>query len=251
MTDLWNASYGGDVARVRELLEAGAEPDAIKDHDGRTGLFWAGERGHSHVVAELLRAGADPNNIDDNGGTALHEAVRRSNNIQADGVISLLIEAGANLEIKDNNGYTPLMRANEYGNQHVVSHLVEEGAKVNNQTNGSGFTALHLAAERGYSSIPWIPMSLLKGGADVNIKDNAGKTALHFAAKKGHMEIVSLLINAGADLNISLDAPMQADRMFNKQNISSVLYFLTKQFDDVDKWYNFDQYQEKKSCFGI
>ena len=143
------------------------------------------------------------------------------------------------------------MRANEYGNRHVVSRLVREGAEVNHQTRGSGFTALHLAAERGYSSIPWIPTSLLRGGADLDIKDKAGKTALHYAAEKGNMEIVSLLIKAGADLDISLNAPLHVDRMFKKENISSVLDFLTKQFDDVDKWYNFDQYQEKKKSFGI
>ena len=58
--ELYEVSEAGDYRRVKELLEAGANPDKYKDHNGRTALHWAAENGHKGVVISLLESGADP-----------------------------------------------------------------------------------------------------------------------------------------------------------------------------------------------
>ncbi|KAI9853716.1 MAG: hypothetical protein M1813_001832 [Trichoglossum hirsutum] len=67
--------------------------------------------------------------------------------------------------------------------------LLEKGADLNVKTY-DGRTALHLAAEKGHETV--VQLLLEKGGA-VNAKTYDGQTALHLAAEKGHETVVQLL----------------------------------------------------------
>ena len=99
------------------------------------------------------------------------------------------------------NMYTMLLSAASDGNVELVKQLVKNGANVNIQ-NREGATPLHMAASGGQVEI--LPNAgaiveiLLKAGADVNIQDTDGDTPLHYAAYKGHTEAVEALLNAGA-----------------------------------------------------
>jgi len=88
----------------------------------------------------------------------------------------------------------PLIEAN---NLRDVKRLIEAGADVNAKDE-QGKTPLSLAASRGFLS--FIPI-LRDAGADVNTKDNAGMTPLHWAAYLGHIEVVHFLLSFGADIN--------------------------------------------------
>jgi hypothetical protein len=90
-----------------------------------------------------------------------------------------------------------LMTAALLGHTEIVQLFLEKGADVNAKDN-DGWTALMIAAEKGHSEIVQL---LLEKGADVNAKDNDGVTALMFAAANGHTEIVQLLLEKGADVN--------------------------------------------------
>ena len=87
-----------------------------------------------------------------------------------------------------------LWEASAKGHTDTVKALLEQGADVNAKDN-DGFTALMFAARDGQTDT--VP-ALLAKGADVNAKDNDGRTALMRAKKKGHKEIVQLLKKAGA-----------------------------------------------------
>lgn len=105
------------------------------------------------------------------------------------------IARGADVNAKDQDGWTALISTSHYGHKELVEFLLAKGADVNIKAN-NGATALSLASREGYKEIVEL---LLAKGADINIKANDGATALMGASENGHKEIVELLIRAGAD----------------------------------------------------
>lgn len=103
---LWEAARQNDVALARELLEAGAQPDAAF-RDGATALLYAAQRGHAEVVDLLLRHGADPDaRAIMNQVTASHFAIRHP------AVLRLLVRHGADVNVHDlQTGLTPVALA--------------------------------------------------------------------------------------------------------------------------------------------
>ena len=117
-----------------------------------------------------------------------------------------LINAGADVNAKDNDDETALMWAAESGHAEAVKILINTGANVNAKNN-DGYTALMLAAINGNAETIKI---LLNAGADVNAKNNNGGTALILAAYRGHAEAITTLLNAGADVNAKTDGGTRA-----------------------------------------
>ncbi|KDQ17289.1 hypothetical protein BOTBODRAFT_105880 [Botryobasidium botryosum FD-172 SS1] len=119
-------------------------------------------------------------------------------------IMRLLLDAGAELEAKDNNGDTPLSLANENGrvSSSAIRALVEAGAELGAQ-NAYGNTPLLLSAMQG--SAPTVRLLLLVG-ADPRSRSPNRSTPLHFAfALMGHPEgpaaISALLATVGMDIN--------------------------------------------------
>ena len=120
------------------------------------------------------------------GRTPLHIAAEKGNI----DVAMFFVENGANVNVADANGNTPLVFIiNKTGNPKVIRRLLEKGASVNAQ-NRTGETALMYAAWHGYSAIVQL---LLENHADVTLKNKQGNTALTLAESKGHQEIVEML----------------------------------------------------------
>ena len=91
---------------------------------------------------------------------------------------------------------TPLHWAARSGRFEVCKLLIEKGADVNAKSN-DGSTPLHWAAIKGQ---PRICKLLLDNGADVNAAESDGETALHFAAQYSNLETVKILVKAGANV---------------------------------------------------
>lgn len=137
-------------------------------------------------IAVLRNTRTDVNVKDLLGRTPLHIAVERGY-----GDIALfLVENGAEVNITDANGNTPLIFIiHKTGDVQITRRLLEKGAAVNAQ-NRTGETALMYAAWRGRADIVQL---LLENQADATLKNRQGDTALTLAESKQHLEIVRML----------------------------------------------------------
>ena len=112
-------------------------------------------------------------------------------------IMSMLIEAGADVNARDQNSdMTPLVYAacRKGGNQ-FIDLLLRSGAEINAKVGASGITALVCAVEM--KDAETVKM-LIAAGADLEMADNYGKTPLMRAQSKHAEEIVQLLSDAGA-----------------------------------------------------
>jgi hypothetical protein len=112
-------------------------------------------------------------------------------------LVRCLVDAGADVNATDNNGWTVLMVASDDGHIDLVRFLVEAGADVN-ATDNNGWTALMVASDDGHIDLVRF---LVEAGADVNVTDNRGQTPLMVASYNGHIDVVRFLVEAGADVN--------------------------------------------------
>ena len=107
-------------------------------------------------------------------------------------------------------GSRPLHIAAHLGSLDAISLLVNNGVDIN-ALSGTGATSLWYACQGyGRESVsnplrPAVVDFLLKKGANPNIADASGITPIHIAASKGELDIVELLIEAGAIVNAQTD----------------------------------------------
>ena len=127
--ELYEVSGDGDCARVKELLEAGADPNKFKSPHGYTALHAAAENGHNEVAKTLTQSKCDVNVKNKFRYTALHRASGNGHNE----VVETLIQAKCDLNVKSQDGDTALHRAAENGHGNVVISLLESGAEPNFQ----------------------------------------------------------------------------------------------------------------------
>jgi ankyrin repeat protein len=111
-------------------------------------------------------------------------------------VAEILIETGADLNIKDDSGFSPLYKALDH--MEMAELLVSKGADVNLRRNNNS-TPLVTACAYGRSEMVDL---LIRSGADVNASDDYGDTPIVFAVIYGHYDIVERLIKEGADINV-------------------------------------------------
>ena len=114
--------------------------------------------------------------------------------------VNELIALGGNPDIKDTDGFTPLLicARNGWRNHiHMIKFLLDAGVKINTKSN-SGFSALYLACFNGHLAIA---KELIGRGANIHSLDIWDKTPIHAAVQNGHLDIVNLLLEKGAVLN--------------------------------------------------
>lgn len=188
-TPLHCASLSGHVSAVELLLLKGANASEADTTSGMNPLHWAAARGHAEVSKVLARAG-DVNATKADGSTALHLAAERGH-VE---VIQVLVAEGADLEIKDELGQTPIFLAC-WINSEAVDFLISAGANVNCKCTTKGKTPLHTVAERGSSKSV---RAIVDAGADVDAVDAYGYTTLWYAHASGWSENAEVLLAEGA-----------------------------------------------------
>ena len=115
--------------------------------------------------------------------------------------VQQLVSLGAKVVKLTENGQNCLHMAAKLGLVSTTEHLIKTESKVVNDVDESGNTALHLCQYSQDAKL--ITQCLLSAGVDTNIQNNAGETALMKAVETCNIGAVKLLIEAGADLDLT------------------------------------------------
>ncbi|MFN4160634.1 MAG: ankyrin repeat domain-containing protein [Stenotrophomonas sp.] len=161
VTPLLSATHHNHVEAALALIQAGADVNA-KDAIQDSPYLYAGARGHIEILRATLAAGADLKSTNRYGGTALIPAAERGH-VEA---VATLIAAGVHVDHVNTLKWTALLEAiilADGGARHVeiVRQLIAAGADVN-LPDGEGVSPLQHARQRGYREMEVL---LLAAGA--------------------------------------------------------------------------------------
>lgn len=185
-TPLTYACTNGNYRLVKQLVDGGVDMN-FKSQDGYTPLFLAVQNKHNDIVDYLLTKGAAIDEYNgENGDTALIMAAYDGNLKMT----QTLVNAGASINLKSTDGYTPLYTAVQGNHMNVVDYLLNNGALVDEINGDQEKTALHEASGRNNINIV---RTLVNKGANVNKKNKNGKTGLDLARENNHESVVEYL----------------------------------------------------------
>jgi uncharacterized protein len=186
-----------NVEMARTLIAAGATVK-LANRYGITPLALAIANGSTEMMRVLLDAGADANAVDPTGETMLMAASR----VGVTGAVQLLLDRGAAVNItEDGFQQTALMFAVREHRPQVVSLLLAKGAQVNARTrigNAPGWVLPNSVPGFGHG------VGIVRGGLPPRGSRPpipGGLSPLQYAARDGHIDIATLLLDAGADIN--------------------------------------------------
>jgi uncharacterized protein len=237
LTPLVYAVRSNDLDSVKVLLAAGADVNQVTGY-GWSPLLVATQNRYYKLGAFLLEHGADVNLANKGAWTPLYLAtdnrnieggdypVRKADMDHLD-FIKLLLDKGANVNARmkdstetrtvftnqwlDESGATAFLRASQSGDIVLMKLLLAHGADPKIDTT-LHVTALQVAAGIGWVegiTYEWSPASTLEAvkmlldlGLDPNAQADTGRTALHGAAHKGRPDVVQVLVDHGARLDI-------------------------------------------------
>ena len=237
LTPLVYAVRADDLDSVKVLLAAGADVNQVTGY-GWSPLLVATQNRYYRLGAYLIDHGADVNLANHGGWTPLYLATDNRNIESGDypvrkgdmdhlDFIKLLLDKGANVNARmkdstetrtvftnqwlDENGATAFLRASQSGDLVLMKLLLAHGAdpKIDTVLH---VTALEVAAGVGWVegiTYEWSPEATLEAvkmlldlGLDVNAQADTGRTALHGAAHKGRTDIIQVLVDHGAKLDV-------------------------------------------------
>jgi ankyrin repeat protein len=228
-TALMVAAYYGHRSVVNALLAGGADPNLLSDDNGlgagmtalmlAAGSFFASNR--QQIAKLLIAGGADVNQRGVGGKTAIFYAALAGSGYQD--CVETLIAAGADLDLHNDRGHTVLTSVATAENYSMLNLLMQAGASTvglesiqliqaaaagnvdrvrsllatNVNLDLDRGAAIGNAAAAGHTEIVEL---LIQAGANVNLTDKLGFSPIASAAYSGYSEIVNLLIEAGADI---------------------------------------------------
>lgn len=245
------AVESGNQSIVKLLLDSGAKPEH-KNSRGETALIIAARKGHSKLFKELLDHGAKINAVDPSGNTALMHITIWASRMSSLGLpatdqkLKGLINAGADPNIVDKAGRTPMMAAVRSGGGAleedkrlpVLMTLLDAGADINVQSK-KGRSTLMSAAFRGLKDTVQF---LLHSGANPDLVDNHGMNALMYAArgcfwsyrKSGYINVVRMLLDRTTDLGHRDNRDRTALRIAESEGPDDIVKLINKGPTDFD-----------------
>ncbi|XP_036369490.1 E3 ubiquitin-protein ligase mib1-like isoform X5 [Octopus sinensis] len=152
-------------------------------------------RGNIQNVREFIKNQRSEIDVKSSNRTALQVASGKGH----EDIVLMLLEAGADLEIQDDDGDTAL----HYSSYRATERILEKHRDIVDVKKDDGFTALHVAAVNGRKDI--IKTLLTVGQAQIDIRCTSQMTPLHLAVRECYMGSIELLISKEADINAKDD----------------------------------------------
>lgn len=217
---LHQAARAGDLVALTALL-AECGPDIRDSWKNATPLHYAAELEKLDAATFLVKAGADVNALDIDGDPPLQWAIAQRRNE----TIKMLVAAGAKLDI---GKFSAVKQATSLNlDEQTTVFLLQSGGNANPPLSGKLYTPLHHAAiNKQVETV----RALLKAGAHIDVKGVYNDTPLECAVRVGSIEIVSLLLNAGAKPDPASEdqIPLISAVMINDLEIVKLLLAFTK-----------------------
>lgn len=212
------ALANGHIAAAALILHAGGSVQASSE--GAVGpLSLACRVGDLSLVRMLLSRRASVNHVDGDFTCPLMEAAMGPTDRHRT-IVELLLEQRAEVNVTLGNGKaTPLHNA-ALGNNGVTALLIKAGANVT-ATDRGGRTPLHVLA--GTEHFGDEIAMMLQAGAEINAQDNVGNTPLHYAVLRGCYGPIQSLIRAGANYQVKNKEGKTAIQMTSAQNIRELV----------------------------
>lgn len=180
-TPIHVAALHGHVEAIQFCLSIGGNPNVV-DCNGWTPLHCAASGGHFKAVECLLECCNVKYAVNKEGKTAFSLAVDNGHSHLLD-----LLHWG-----------DALLRAARLDDVHGLTSCLANGANVNRKDQ-NGWTPLHWAAFKGRIKSVKV---LLEHGAEIDAVDDAGYTPLHCAAEAGHLQLALFFISRGSRVNL-------------------------------------------------
>lgn len=180
----------GHLQFAETLIELGAHINAQDSKCRNTALHHACIKGSIEMVKLLLNHGAQVNLKDDTGCSALIDACVYGHT----NIVLCLLSHGADLELSNDQGMTPFMYASMSGHTNLSKILIDHGAKIET----CKVSALVGASGRGHTETVKL---LLDHGAELEARNDEGASALYSASKYGHTETLRILLDHGAQVD--------------------------------------------------
>lgn len=201
ITPLVEAASCGQFAIIKYLIEKGASVEGLSKQKS-TPLTKLIEEGSSklscqqliEIVRFLIDSGADVNSKGENGYTPLMSTCKHTRCID---LMEMLIDLGALIDFQSYDGDTALFLSIRNTNVKAFRLLVKRNA--NTSINCKGLSPLGVAASEGDIVMARLIIDELK--ADVNKYDEIGGTPIFWAALFGHSSMISFLAEKGANIN--------------------------------------------------
>ena len=199
-TCLSYAASFGRIETVRYLVGLPEVDVNYADKYNYTALRAAVCREETYMVQVLIDAGADFNILNRDGLSLLHDACE----FGVLEIVKILVRAGAGVRVTSDETHTCLHAAAQEGRTEIVRYLVSlpDVDNIMNQETVECNTALHLAA---ICRKPDVLQVLIDAGAHIDIQDNAGCSPLHSACDSGVLDTVEMLVRAGAEVRATDD----------------------------------------------
>ncbi len=170
------------------LLEGGADP-GLENQRSRAPLHFAAVTGNSEIVSLLVNAGVDVNCTDSEGLTPL---MLMAQNRKTDAALKFIQNENVDTELKDKNNCSAVDYATQAGLRELVKALTKDEEE---HTDSYGNTSLHHACFNGQGEVVKV---LIEKGADVNKLNDNGASPLILAVQQSNLVIAELLLKAGA-----------------------------------------------------
>ncbi|XP_053331042.1 ankyrin repeat domain-containing protein 35 isoform X2 [Spea bombifrons] len=189
---LFEAVEKGDAKKVSSLLSKKLIRATKASPKGLSAFHLAAAKGLTDCLNVILSHKVEINAKTDDGYTALHLA---ANNCHPD-CVKILLQRGAHEDSIDFRSQTPLHCAASSGCVSSTSLLCDAEDTILDAADDDGRTPLMIAAQRNH---PMVCSLLLDRGAQIDLTEREKKTALILACEKGNLQAAETLVSKGAD----------------------------------------------------